>query len=191
MGKMVNKILNIMRLDGDEYDNDYEEEDDYEEETPVRKSGSKQKVREEYYDEDEEEDEPERISKMRTRTNGKVVPMRSVGNKNRSMEVCVIKPHTVEDGKQISDTLLDGRAVVLNLEGLQVNIAQRIIDFASGACYSMNGNLQKISNYIFIITPEAVDISGDFQEILSSNKNTKEDTDRYSQGNYNIAFQAE
>ncbi|MCI9050966.1 MAG: cell division protein SepF [Lachnospiraceae bacterium] len=190
MGKMVNKILNIMRLDGYEDDDGYEDGEEYEEEIPVRKSVSK-KVREEYYDEDDEEEEPERISKMRTRTNGKVVPIHSVGNKNRSMEVCVIKPHTVEDGKQISDTLLDGRAVVLNLEGLQVNIAQRIIDFASGACYSMNGNLQKISNYIFIITPEAVDISGDFQEILSSNKNTKEDTDGYSQGNYNIAFQAE
>ena len=173
MGKMVNKILNIMRLDGYEDDDGYEDGEEYEEEIPVRKSVSK-KVREEYYDEDD-----------------KVVPIHSVGNKNRSMEVCVIKPHTVEDGKQISDTLLDGRAVVLNLEGLQVNIAQRIIDFASGACYSMNGNLQKISNYIFIITPEAVDISGDFQEILSSNKNTKEDTDGYSQGNYNIAFQAE
>ena len=44
--------------------------------------------------------------------------------------------------------------------------AQRIIDFTSGACYSINGNLQKISNYIFIVTPAAVELSGDFQELL-------------------------
>ena len=45
-------------------------------------------------------------------------------------------------------------------------MAQRIIDFSSGATYSMNGNLQKISNYIFIATPESVELSGDFQDML-------------------------
>ena len=70
--------------------------------------------------------------------------------------------------KEITDTLLSGRSVILNLEGLHVDIAQRIIDFTSGSCYSINGNLQKISSYIFIITPESVEISGDFQELLGS-----------------------
>jgi cell division inhibitor SepF len=53
------------------------------------------------------------------------------------------------------------------MEGLHTEIAQRIIDFASGAAYSMNGNLQKISSYIFIVTPESVELSGDFQDLLS------------------------
>lgn len=82
------------------------------------------------------------------------------------MEVCVIKPANVDDAREITDTLLSGRAVILNLEGLHVDIAQRIIDFTSGSCYSINGNLQKVSSYIFIITPESVEISGDFQELL-------------------------
>ena len=51
--------------------------------------------------------------------------------------------------------------------GFEMETAQRIIDFTSGSCYAINGNLQKISHYIFIITPAIVDISGDFQEILS------------------------
>lgn len=84
------------------------------------------------------------------------------------MEVCVIKPSNVEDAREITDTLLSGRSVILNLEGLHVDIAQRIIDFTSGSCYSINGNLQKVSSYIFIITPESVEISGDFQELLGS-----------------------
>lgn len=83
------------------------------------------------------------------------------------MEVCVIRPNSIEDGREITETLLANRTVVLNLEGLDVAIAQRIIDFASGSTYAISGNLQKISNYIFIITPASVDISGDFQEILS------------------------
>lgn len=94
--------------------------------------------------------------------------MRGTSTSEKQMEVCVIKPTSVEDGREISDTLLAGRAVILNLEGLQVSIAQRIIDFSSGACYSINGNLQKVSNYIFVITPESVEISGDFQELMTS-----------------------
>ena len=83
------------------------------------------------------------------------------------MEVCVIKPNSVEEAREITETLLANRTVVLNMEGLDVDIAQRIIDFTSGSCYAINGNLQKISHYIFIITPASVDISGDFQEIFN------------------------
>ena len=48
-----------------------------------------------------------------------------------------------------------------------MDLAQRIIDFSSGSCYALHGGLLKISNYIFIITPKGVDISGDFQEVLT------------------------
>ena len=82
------------------------------------------------------------------------------------MEVCVIKPTSVEEAREITETLLANRTVVLNLEGLDVDIAQRIIDFTSGSCFAIGGNLQKISHYIFIITPASVDISGDFQDIF-------------------------
>ena len=84
------------------------------------------------------------------------------------MEVCVIKPTTVEDAREITETLLLNRTVVLNVEGLDVDIAQRIIDFTSGSCFAISGNLQKISNYIFIITPPSVDISGDFANIMDA-----------------------
>ena len=92
------------------------------------------------------------------------------GKKNMSngMEVCVIKPTGVDDSREIIDTLLSNRTVLLNMEGLDVDIAQRILDYASGATYAIDGNLQKISNYIFIITPANVDISGDFQNLVDS-----------------------
>ena len=79
----------------------------------------------------------------------------------------MIKPTSVEEAREVTETLLSNRTVVLNLEGLDVDVAQRIIDFTSGSCFAISGNLQKISNYIFIITPSTVDISGDFQDILS------------------------
>ena len=84
------------------------------------------------------------------------------------MEVCVIKPTSVEEEREIAETLLNGRAVVINMEGLNVDIAQRIIDFTSGATFAINGNLQKISNFIFLVTPTNVDISGDLHDLLNS-----------------------
>ena len=83
------------------------------------------------------------------------------------MEVSVIKPNTMEDTREIADTLLSNCTVVLNLEGIDVELAQRIIDFACGTCYAIDGSLQKVSSYIFILTPAGVEISGDIQDILN------------------------
>ena len=84
------------------------------------------------------------------------------------MEVCVIKPTTIEDEIEITDTLLSGRTVLINMAGLNIDIAQRIIDFTSGATYAMHGSLQKVSNYIFLATPNGVDISGDIQNLVDA-----------------------
>lgn len=167
MSKFADKFLSILRLndDYDEYD-DYDDYDEEEEEIPAKKR-SKGASREASYSDEKAvrevaDIEPSKPSRSFSKSS-KVVPMRT----GRSgMEVCVIKPKNVEEAREITDTLLSGRAVILNLEGLHVDVAQRIIDFTSGSCYSINGNLQKVSNYIFIITPETVDISGDFQDLL-------------------------
>ncbi len=107
------------------------------------------------------------VNEPKKQTVRNITPVRAKKVVGSGMEVCVIKPNSVEDAREITETLLANRTVVLNMEGLDVDIAQRIIDFTSGSCYAISGNLQKISHYIFIITPASVDISGDFQEILS------------------------
>ena len=88
-----------------------------------------------------------------TAPSSKITPMRSSrrSGQSQNVEVCVIKPSSMEDTREIADTLLDNSTVILNLEGIDVELAQRIIDFASGACYSLNGSLQKISSYIFVL----------------------------------------
>lgn len=103
------------------------------------------------------------------RTSSKITPMRSSrrsGQTNNNMEVCVIKPTSMEDSREIADTLVDNCTVILNLEGLDMELAQRIIDFTSGACYSLGGTLQQISSYIFVLGPYNVEITGDLRNIL-------------------------
>lgn len=167
MAGLMDRFLDMMHLGDDEDDfyDDYDEDEDIPVVKKQQKTSSstpKKKMVADF----EETIESKQVPKTRQVRSPKVVPMR---NNISPMEVCVIKPSNVEEAREISDTLLTGRAVILNLEGLQVNTAQRIIDFTSGACYSINGNLKMVSNYIFIVTPEAVDISGDFKELFSGN----------------------
>ena len=150
----MDAFLNVMKLNDENedeiYDDDYLDEEDGKEE-PVAKSNPIKN------DSSNEEKKINKVTQIRQQK-------RVTGS---GMEVCVIKPTSVEEAREITETLLANRTVVLNMEGLEVDIAQRIIDFTSGSCYAINGNLQKISHYIFIITPASVDISGDFQEILN------------------------
>lgn len=170
---VLDKLLDIMKLsDEDDYEDDYfddEYEDDYEEKPKRNFFRSKTK---EYDAEDNYEDDSYELpakSSRTSRSNNKVTPMRQPSRKTGvSMEVCVIKPTSVDDARDITETLLDGRTVILNLEGLDLEIAQRIIDFTSGATYAISGNLQKISSYIFLVTPTNVDISGDLQDLLNT-----------------------
>lgn len=105
---------------------------------------------------------PERPKSNQSRT--KIVPIKTQTPKE--LEVVVIRPQSMEDAKEITDTLLYGKAVVLNLEGIHVEIAQRIIDYSAGSTYAIRGNLQKITNFIFLVTPPNVDISGDIPELV-------------------------
>lgn len=153
---VMDKFLNYMKLN--EEDDDFYDDDYYDEEAAEEKSKKQPVIKDETAPEEE---------KSIKKAAPKVTPMRQTKKAGNGMEVCVIKPTSIEDAREITETLLANRTVVLNLEGLDVDIAQRIIDFTSGSCFAISGNLQKISHYIFIINPAIVDISGDFQEILS------------------------
>ena len=160
-------FLNMMRLGPDDDDDFYDE--GYEDEVVEKsKPSRKQTTTAPEFTETEPVTD---VRRPKEKPQSKITPMRSSSRRSQStggMEVCVIKPTSFDESREITETLLANRTVVLNVEGLDVDIAQRIIDFTSGSCFAINGNLQKISNYIFIITPESVDISGDFQSFMDS-----------------------
>lgn len=168
---VMDKFLNYMKLNGEDddeyYDEDYLDEDEEVESAPPQRKTSAAKTRER---EREAEAAYEERPVKKAPASNKITPINKPVARRTSagagMEVCVIKPTSVEEAREITETLLANRTVVLNLEGLDVDIAQRIIDFTSGSCFAIGGNLQKISHYIFIITPASVDISGDFQDIF-------------------------
>lgn len=163
----LDSFLNKAKLmpDDDDFDEfDDEDMDDEIYDGPAKNKTTKFRKTNQSYDDAAAAEEESSVSKGRSSRSGKVVPMRSTSTKQS--EVCMIMPKGYEDANEIADILLQGKSVVLNLEGMNVDAAQRVIDFASGACYTMGGNLQKISKKIFIVTPSSVELSGDFTNLL-------------------------
>lgn len=168
---LLDGVMNVFKLKDDDYDDEYdydEYDDDFDDEddkASARKRLFPSAKKSNVEDEDDDFSDSKVAPKLSTGGGKKVVPIKP-GN-SRGLEVVVIRPETMEDASDITDTLLSGKAVVLNLEGIHVEIAQRIIDYSAGSCYAMRGNLQKITSYIFLVTPPNVDISGDIPELVA------------------------
>ena len=169
------KFLDFMKLnDTDEYDDDDDFFDDDYDDVPMAKKkktparGGRTSRSSSYDDFDDYDEQPKRATGGRASSSArsKVTPLRTAPSRASDMEVCVVRPTTLEGTREMVEMLLSGRTVILNLEGLDLEVAQRIIDFSSGGTFSLGGNLQKISNYIFLVTPANVEISGDSQDLL-------------------------
>ncbi len=174
MSNILKSFLDSMRLTEDE-----EEDDDYLEELEQEEKKLRRAARKEVKSQRTEEPlrqvsgnqttvspsdfKKDKVVKMERSASNKVVPIRTTP---KGLEVCIMKPTSFEDSQEICDTLLTGRATVINLEGFDDKLAQRTMDFISGSVYAINGKLHRISNCIFIVSPDTVDISGDYLDLL-------------------------
>ncbi len=176
MANIFKNILDSLKLTEDDDYDDYineEEEKELRRAERMERKAAKQQSKRSFESEESlsslasalQEPKKERVTRMDRTTNNKVVPIRTTP---KGFEVCIMKPTSFEDSQDICDMLLSGRAAVINLEGFDVDVAQRIMDFISGSVYAMNGKLHQISSYIFIISPDTVDISGDYLDLLQS-----------------------
>ena len=137
------------------------------------------------YDYDEEEDElepepepapaprrsafaaPETASNSaNTRRTG---PARVVNlNNNTAMQVVLVKPDRFDTVSEIADNLRDKKAIVLNLESTNKDVARRLVDFLSGVAYALDGKIKKVAISTYILTPYNVEIVGDLVEELEN-----------------------
>ncbi|MBC8610291.1 Cell division protein SepF [uncultured Ruminococcus sp.] len=84
------------------------------------------------------------------------------------LQVVLVKPEHFEDASGIADHLNNKRTVVLNLESASKELARRLVDFLSGVAYANNGQIKRVANSTFIITPYNVDIMGDLLDELEN-----------------------
>ncbi len=84
------------------------------------------------------------------------------------LQVILVKPERFEDARTIADHLNSKRTVVLNLESTNKDVSRRLIDFLSGVAYANHGQIKRVANSTFIITPYNVAIEGDLLDELEN-----------------------
>ncbi len=112
----------------------------------------------------EREDKTERVAR-RSRNSDKVVNIHTTAQ----LQVVLVKPERYEEAAQIADNLNERRTVVLNLESTNRDVARRLLDFLSGVAYANNGQIKRVANSTYIITPYNVDVMGDLIDELENN----------------------
>ena len=145
MAKLLNKMLNLVGWESEE-----EEEDIV---------GIQEDLK------DEENQTPQYLhSFARKPQQSKVVNIHS----NNQFKVVIMQPESFDDAREVCDHLKNKKPIVVNLENLNKETAQRVVDFLSGSVYGLDGDIQKVSAGIFLIAPNNVDIMGQFKDELKN-----------------------
>ncbi|MGH2865885.1 MAG: cell division protein SepF [Solirubrobacteraceae bacterium] len=151
----------------EEYHDDYEEEpggvgpeseieDRYRERPNVRRL---RRRRDEIDDIFSEEDGPQAGRGGRGRATTVLQPVAS--RTNGDVRVHLVVPKSFNDAQQIADKFKDSIPVILNLQSSDADLSKRLIDFASGLTYALDGGMQRIADKVFMLTPRNVEISAE------------------------------
>jgi cell division inhibitor SepF len=153
-----------------EYDDDYDEpaplpepesdlEDRYRERPNVRRLSARRR-RDEIDDIFADDDVP--ISAERsTRTLRPVPGGRTNGGRAGDVRVHLVVPKSFNDAQDVADKFKDSIPVILNLQGVETELSKRLIDFASGLTYALDGGMQRIADKVFLLTPRNVEVSAE------------------------------
>jgi cell division inhibitor SepF len=131
----------------DSFDSGKREKDYFYDDTPRRQSGRDRETTRSGRD----------FGSVREQEKNKVVNIHAT----TQLQVVLVKPERFDEATTIADHLNAKRTVLLNLEAANRELTRRLVDFLSGVAYANNGQLKKVANMTFIITPFDVDIMGD------------------------------
>ena len=117
-------------------------------------------------DEDEIEETVDILSKNPdTEKANKVVNI----NATTQLQVVLVKPERFDEATAIADHLNEKKTVVLNLEAANKDLSRRLLDFLSGVAYANDGQIKRVANSTYMITPFNVDLMGELMDELESN----------------------
>jgi cell division inhibitor SepF len=155
----------------EEYHDDYEDdepvggpaeseiEDRYRERPNVRRL---RRRRDEFDDIFSEEEAAEGGARAPRGRGGATTVLRPVGGRgNGDVRVHLVVPKSFNDAQQIADKFKDSIPVILNLQSSDTDLSKRLIDFASGLTYALDGGMQRIADKVFMLTPRNVEISAE------------------------------
>ena len=96
-----------------------------------------------------------------SRTRTRVLRPVANGHAGEHVRVHLVVPKNFNDAQQIADKFKDSIPVILNLQGADTDLSKRLIDFASGLTYALDGGMQRIAEKVFLLTPRNVEVSAE------------------------------
>ena len=149
MANMVSKMKNFLGFGDEDEDIDDFDDDRFDDDELA------------HSDDYEEESGPVIIGGGR---NNKVVNIHT----SASAKVIISKPMAYDDATEICDALKNRKIVVINTSSLENKVAQRLLDFVSGSCYALSGELQEIERGVYLLSPSNVEVTNELKTELSS-----------------------
>ena len=143
------------RVDVPRRNPEVELQDRYGERPNVRRLSSRRR-RDEIDDIFGDADDDHRTNVLRS-----VSPPRSNGGSRGDVRVHFVVPESFNDAQDVGNKFKDSIPVILNLQGVEPALSIRIIDFASGLTYALDGGMQKIADKTFLLTPRNVEVSAE------------------------------
>ena len=104
--------------------------------------------------------EPDAASTAAVRPTPRLRGVETVPNPS-SVKVHLVLPRSFNDAQQIADRFKDGVPVILNLQSADQELSKRLIDFASGLTYALDGGMQRVADKVFLLTPRNVEVSAE------------------------------
>ena len=143
--------------DEDPYEPEQELEERYRERPNVRRISSRR--RRDDFDDIFADDEPPTRANLRPIGGGAAGA--GAPRRNGSVKLHLVIPKSFNDAQQVADKFKDDIPVVLNLQSTDTDLSKRLIDFASGLTYALDGGMQRIADKVFMLTPRNVEISAE------------------------------
>jgi cell division inhibitor SepF len=146
--------------DEDGYVTNEELERTYAERPNVRRLSTRRRSTRDFDDWTDPEPEPSgRTSALRQRRRPELAPVPV--QPNAAVKVHLVVPRSFNDAQTIADRFKDYTPVILNLQGVDSELSKRLIDFASGLTYALDGGMQRIADKVFLLTPANVEVSAE------------------------------
>ena len=154
--------------DDEDWDEDAYHEDDEEVDPATRRNVRHLPARRTRRDYDDDWTDPEpspdlqRTSVLRPRLTDQRRPrnLEAVRGPGTS-QVHLVLPRSFNDAQQVADRYKNGIPVILNLQSADAELSKRLIDFASGLTYALEGGMQRIADKVFLLTPRDVELSAE------------------------------
>ena len=147
-GAIMEKVWGFLGMEPEQENNEELENEDYIETNEMQ----------------DQDDEDER--RVWNRRESKVVSM----PQTQQVKMVICQPTTFEQSENICTLLKEKKSIIVNLEYVNKDIARRIVDVVSGAVHALDGNLQKVSNSIFLVAPYNYDITNEMAREEIKNK---------------------